>query len=279
MTRNVKSSAPRGSVRMHMIVAAGAAMVFLGLLGMMLLAAPWLVRYEMVGQLWFVLLVVLGLCAAVLVFALFRSWASYKGKVLNGDLEIGGPAVAMLLIVVLGFFLPKPATSFQMTVFLYGESIAPKMLAQERALRVDLGSEPRIVDVGSSGEAHFFGIPHEMRGQAAVLTYDSAIYELAEPNGAVTLDDSPKRVRVQAKELPFRGTIFDDAMKPIVGARVSIGTGNTETDGDGSFELLLAADLTEVDRTLTVTADGYEIARATAYPGAHPLELKLKKIP
>ena len=54
-------------------------------------------------------------CAAVGVLA-FLSLA-YRGEVLGGVLELGGPVVAFFLVLILGFWLVPNPTAFAVTVY------------------------------------------------------------------------------------------------------------------------------------------------------------------
>src|SRR5713101_5029748 len=92
-----------------------------GLLSLMIWKANKLVALGLIGNLYYIVLLPLGLCASAFLFGILRSYARYEGKVLGGALEIGGPAVIFGLVVIGGFFLPSPQIPFSMTVFVHGE--------------------------------------------------------------------------------------------------------------------------------------------------------------
>ena len=80
---------------------------------------------------------------------------------------------------------------------------------------------------------------------------------------------------VRPKRLPLVGYLSDERERPLAGARASI-AGKTATTGpDGRFEMMLPADLPEGDRTITITAQGYETWRGQAVPGGNALQLRL----
>src|SRR4051812_10986832 len=49
------------------------------------------------GNLYYIVLLPLALCVAGFLFGVLRSYARYRGKHLNGVLELGGPIIASLL--------------------------------------------------------------------------------------------------------------------------------------------------------------------------------------
>lgn len=276
---NERSNAP-GHPRVPLVplvVAGVAAVASIGLLAVMLWNAPMLVRLGLTGNLWYVLLLLLGLSAAVTVFALFKSYASYKGKVLHGTVEVGGPAVVMLLIVVLGFKLvPAPPARFDVTVFVHGEVGRQVLLLRNQGrLSLDLGADRRTERIGDKGEVRFIGIPNDIRDRRVAVTLDAEKYELVEPNLEVKLNQEVFYVTVRPKSVLLIGTVLNAAGRPLKGARVAMAGKTAISDADGRFELRLAADLPDDERTVMITAVGYEPWRAQAVPGGNPLQARL----
>lgn len=116
----MNSPTPFARIRAPLLVALISLLFGLSVLALMLFQAERLVRLGLIGNLWYVLLLLIGLAAAVALFALFRSYARYSGKVLDGTLELGGPPVLMLVVVVLGFWrVPAPVAAFDVTVFVH----------------------------------------------------------------------------------------------------------------------------------------------------------------
>src|SRR5580693_6830864 len=72
------------------------------------LNADLLGRLGLTGNLYYLVLLPMGLAAAVFLFGVLRSYARYSGKQLGGMLELSGPIVAFVLVVILGFVLVKP---------------------------------------------------------------------------------------------------------------------------------------------------------------------------
>lgn len=263
-----------------LLVAAVAAVVGLVLLSAMLWNASMLVRLGLTGYVWYVLLLLLGLAAAVTVFALFKSYARYKGRVLNGTLELGGPMVVMLLIIFLGFYLvPPPPQRFDITVFLHAEAGRQAVVLRNSGhLSLDLGADRRTESVGDKGEVRFIGVPIDMRDRKVAVALDANKYELVDPNLEITLNQDAFYAVVRAKPLRLVGMISDAQGRPLAQARASIAGKAALTDIDGRFELVLPADLPDSDRALTISAVGHEPWHAQAVPGGNPLQVRLSAV-
>jgi hypothetical protein len=275
MTSPIARAGPR------LAVAAAAAAVGLAILALMLWNAELLVRLGLVGHLWYVLLLLLGLAAAVCLFALFRSYARYTGKVLNGSLELGGPAVVMLIVLGLGFyFVPGPRERFDLTVFVHGEAGRQALVLRNRGnLSLDLGRDRRSEAIGDKGEVRFVGIPADQRGLTVPVTLEADDYELVKGDAGIKLDVEAAYVAVRAKMLPLSGEVFDAGSRPLAGARLRIADQTAVTDADGRFRLRLPADLPESERVMTITAPGHVPWRGQVAPGGNPLVVQLKSAP
>jgi len=264
-----------------LVVAAATGAAALALLVLMVWSAPMLVRVGLTGHVWYVLLLLLGLFAAVTVFSLFKSYARYRGKVLGGTLELGGPVVVMLLVIVLGFRLvPGPAQRFNLTVFLHGKAGRQAVVLRNHGkVSLDLGADKRVEAVGDKGEARFAGIPGDLRDREVALGLDDDTYELVQPAPTIRLDQEAVYAAIQARQLPLSGDVADDQARPLPGARAVIGTATAVTDQNGHFEFKLPADLPEGDRSITITAPGYEPWRGQVVPGGNALRVRLSRSP
>lgn len=259
-------------------VAAAATVLFLVILGLMLSQAERLVGLGLAGQMWFLLLLVLGLLAAVVLFAVFKSQAIYKGQVLNGTLQLGGPGVLMLVVVLLGHWLvPAPAvSSFHVTVLLQGEqgSREARPLRRQGQLMLDLGSDQRREEVGEKGEVHFMALPADLRGKTVGVTLLGAdAYELIEPS--VTLGEEAARLTVRPRLLVLQGEVQDKRGQPLAQAQVRVAGQQVVSGPDGHFALRLPADLPEAERRISVRATGFEPWDGQAVPGGGVLSVTL----
>lgn len=277
MTKQAKAATSRSRVVLPLLCAAVAGAVGLGLLLLMLGNAPMLVRLGLTGYVWYVLLILLGLAASISVFALFKSYARYSGRMLGGTLELGGPTVVMFLVVILGFrYVPAPLQRFDVTVFLHGEAgHQAVVLRNSGRLSLDLGADRRMESVGDKGEVRFVGIPADWRDRKASLALEADKYELANPDAEIALSQEAFYVAVRPKQVRLTGSVSDEQGRPIARARASIAGHAATANEDGRFEIALPADLPEAERTLTIAAPGYEPWRAQAVPGGNPLQVRL----
>src|SRR5258706_15076097 len=93
-----------------------------GILALMLWNVQTLVAFGLTGNLFYIVLLPLGLSAAAFLFGVLQSYAHYKGEHCGGVLELGGPIIGTALVVIGGFFLvPNPA-AFALSVYVHGEA-------------------------------------------------------------------------------------------------------------------------------------------------------------
>jgi hypothetical protein len=264
-----------------LVAAAATGAAALALLVVMVSSAPVLVRVGLTGHVWYVLLLLLGLFAGVTVFSLFKSYARYRGKVLGGTLELGGPVVVMLVVIVLGFRLaPGPSQRFDLTVFLHGKAGRQAVVLRNHGkVSLDLGADKRIEAVGDKGEARFAGIPGDLRDREVALGFDDDTYELVNAAPTIRLDQEAVYAEIQPRQLSLIGYVLDDQGQPLPHAHATIATASAETDPNGRFELKLPADLPEGDRSITITATGREPWRGQVVPGGNPLRVLLSPPP
>ena len=260
-----------------LVASAVSLVVGLGLLAVMLWKAEFLVRLGLVGHLWYVLLLVVGLAVAVCVFSLFRSYARYHGKVLNGTLEIGGPAVLMLVVIALGFYLvPMPPTKFDLTIFVHGDEGRQSLVLRNNGVLVlDFGADRRREKIADKGEARFVGIPADQRGRRVPAALEADGYELVDRNARVALDTESAYLAIRAKLLAISGQVFDSNGNILPGASVTLPQYAATTDANGRFTLTVPSDLAESERTLTITAAAHQPYIGRVTPGGNPLTVRL----
>jgi len=237
-----------------------------------------LARLGLVGHLWYVLLVALGLTAGILVFALNKSWASYTGQILGGKLEFGGPVVVMFAMVILGFWLvPAPASSFDVTVFLDSKGgDSPSGLASSRErVSLEMGADRKTEPVDEKGIARFIGVASNLRGDEVAAVLESEWRELVDPGKKLKIGEQPVHLEVRVKAIRFAGNIDDEQGQGIASAQVSVDGKTVSTNAQGHFELPVRADLPEPDRFVEVSATGFQSYRAAFSPGSNALRVQL----
>ncbi|MDO8262099.1 MAG: carboxypeptidase-like regulatory domain-containing protein [Gallionella sp.] len=270
---------PTITIRGYLLGAGLSLIVALLLLGLMLYQAETLVRLGLIGNLWYIVLLAMGLAVAVFLFLGLKSYASYTGEVLNGKLELGGPPVVMLVVVVLGFWLvPQPVARFDLTVFVHGEAGRQAMVLRNRgALLLDLGADRRRETIGDKGEVRFVGIPADQRGKTVTVTLDADGYELVEHIAQVKLSAESVYLAARAAPVHLSGLVQDANGKAVAGAQLRLASYTTQTLKDGWFNFDVPSDLPETERTLLITAPGFASWQGQVTPGSNQLSVVLNK--
>jgi hypothetical protein len=271
---------PSLTIRQYLLGAGLSLIVALLLLGLMLYHAETLVRLGLIGNLWYLMLLAMGLSVAVFLFLGFKSYSTYTGKVFDGTLTLGGPAVLMLVVVGLGFkFVEPPPARFNLTVFVHGEAGPQAVVLRNRGcLLLDLGADRRCETIGGRGEARFMGIPTDQRGRTVPVALDDAEgYELVDPRAQVTLSADTAYLAIRPASVQLSGRVQDESGKGVPNAHLRLSSYTTQSTEDGWFRFKVPSNLPETERTLYVTAPGYETYHLQATPGANQITVKLSK--
>jgi len=260
------------------ISAAVAVALGCGLLYVMLNRAETLTSFGIVGNFWFVMLVALGVAAAIAMFSSVKTYARYSGKVLNGTLELGGPVLVFFGVIVTGHvYVKEPLTDFAYTVFVHGPAGEQDLVLRKTgSVMLRLNADPRIEAIGDKGEARFVGIPANLRDAEVSVGVDAVGYELKEPSAKLKLKGSFGYVAVQPKSLTLEGMVFDTAGQPIAKARVVAGDQSMETDENGRFRFVFR-DPSGSAVTVAVSIAGYAVSRTMGTPGGGPMQVQLTK--
>jgi len=240
-------------------------------LGVMIWKADKLVALGLAGNLYYIVLLPLGLAVAAFLFGVFKSFARYRGKQLGGTLELGGPIVGFALVVIGGFVLPKPgADAFAVTAYVHGESSPNDLVLRNTGLVwMTLGADRRAEKIGDKGQADFKGIPSRFRGQEVSIWVEADGFEMAEPAAKYSLQEDQLYLAVRKKSGHVVGQVQDENGRPIAGAAVSAAGLSTRTDSNGRFELAIPGDKLAKELSLQVVAPDYEPWRSLVVPNAN----------
>jgi hypothetical protein len=250
------------------------------LLGVMIWKAEKLVRLGLAGNLYYVVLLPLGLAAAVFLFGVLQSYARYSGKVLDGALELGGPVVVFALVVIGGFVLVPNPSAFSVTVYVHGEAGTHDVVLRNVGFVVmDLGPDRRREAIGDKGQAYFPSIPASFRGQEAPVWAEAEGFEPVNPGRKQRLDSSSLYLCVRRKAARLTGRVQDESGRPVAGAGVRVGGISASTDASGHFGLNLPGDQAQGGLSLQVTAPGYQPWREQVVPNANEVVVILHRAP
>lgn len=260
------------------LLSAGSFAAGLLVLWLILEKAELLARFGLTGQLFYVLLLPLGLSAAAFLFGALRSYAVYRGEALGGILELGGPVVLFGLVVLGGVFLPQPTAPFSLTVFVHGKGgVHDLPLRQQGHVILDLGPDRRKAAIGAEGQAFFPGIPPSLRGRPAAVFLEAEGLQVAEGSRQALLEGEVLYLPVERLPFEIRGRVMDDEGRPVAGAALDLRDLKAATDADGSFRLVVPGEWGGAALPLRVTAAGFQRYQADVFSGSHDVDVILRQ--
>ena len=263
-------------LRLYAILSLGCFLLGVALLFLMLWKAEILTQLGLTGKLFYVVLLPMGLAAAGFLFGVLRSVAIYRGEQFGGTLVMGGPIVAMALVVWGGFALPPPESGdFAMTVFVHGPGGPQDMVLRGQGkIVMDLRGNRRPETIDEKGAAHFPAIPADFHARAVPISLEANGFELADPG--------PRKLIGETLYLPVRksagrlnGVVVDQQGEPVAGAAIDVEGMVAETDSKGRFQITVPGDRVRSDMTLDVRARGFQGQTHGVTPGANEIRLRL----
>jgi SEFIR domain len=250
------------------------------ILSVMLWNAQLLVSLGLTGNFYYVLLLALGLSAAIVLFGVLQSRAVYRGNTGWGRLELGGAIVGCALVVVGGFYLVPNPVPFAITVFVHEEGGIHEMVPKDSGeVCMELGPEVRRQEIGPNGSVYFTNIPPTYRGQQVQVWVDSKQFESVDPEQKQPLKDDSIQLEVRKKVGKISGRVQDagDDGPPIPNAKLNLEGLSGTTDSGGHFEFVIPGDRLRPQMEIEIAAKGYELARYTVVPNSEHVVLHLKK--
>jgi len=250
-----------------------------GLLCLMLFDAQRLVDLGLVGNIYYIVLLPLGLSAAAFLFGILRSHARYNGKSNYGNLELSGPVVVFVLVVIGGFYLPKPAPeSFEFTVFVQGEGgFGNIVLSNEGEVLVQLGADIRAEKIGDKGQAEFKNIPAKFRGQNVSVTVKADGFEVLNPSAKYSLSGDGLTIQVRRKAAIVSGNIVDTNGQLISNAKIRIGEIETNATDLGHFAIILPGSRSTQEVEAYISANGYISWHGRLVPNGGDASVQLRR--
>jgi hypothetical protein len=189
-----------------------------GLLIAFVLLAPRLLPNGLLDQFYYVVVIIFGLVAAVILFGVMRSYASLTVKQPPGMLlELGGPVVVAALVVFVGIKFVPHVESFNVIVRPHAEG-AP--IISSGSIRLEYGANPATRAIDSSGDADFREIPHQYSGQQVKILPEVDGYERAYQT--ITLDSSKPVIDIQLSKEEIKTNVTGRLVPPQTGEQVRI---------------------------------------------------------
>lgn len=191
-------------------------------------------------QIYFFLLVIIGLVCAAFLSGAMKSHAKYSGKVYGGTLELGGPVLILVLLVFLGFkFMPKKDV-FTLKFTMYG-SASKTAMVNAGQLKIFLGKpdSQRI----ENGYVSFTDIDTKYKGKKIdVLSVAPGFYNLSQ-NITVPDEDMPVELfmMLKADSVFINGMVINSKGQPVKNIVILFANGIAKDTSDsyGNFKVLL----------------------------------------
>jgi hypothetical protein len=250
------------------------------LLGLMIWKADLLTGLGLAGNLYYLVLIPMGLAAAGFLFGVLHSLARYTGKQLGGALELGGPIVGFALVVIGGFVLVPNVATFPLTVFVHGMGGTHDLVLRNSGRVVlDLGPDRRSEAIGEEGQAYFPSLPANFRGQEIPIGLEADGFELSDPQQKHRLDGNSIYLSVRRQAGHLSGRVQDENGNPVSGASIDLAGLLTTSDSQGHFELTIPGDRLQSELELEAAATGYVAKRYKVVPNANELVVQLTRAP
>jgi Carboxypeptidase regulatory-like domain len=245
---------------------------------LLIVNAEKLSRFGLSQQVYYLILVLIGLTAAGFLFGVLQSTATYVGKFWGGTLRLSGSVVGVALVVIGGYYFIPKATFFPLTVYVHGEG-GPQDIVLRGTGRVFLKLGPEISSelIGENGQAVFPRIPADYRGQQVPGWVESDDYEAINPTVTIAGSNVDLIVKKKINHFKLAGTVLDDHGNPLPGVRVALPAYRMEdtTNNEGRFEFQVTAEREQmVD--LTAEKQGYQTIRLSPTLGDVGVNFSLK---
>lgn len=253
--------------------------VGLFLVWLMLWKVQTLTALGLTGKFFYLILIPLGLSVAAVLFGILRSFARYRGRQLGGTLELGGPVVVFVLVILLGFWLAPNTGNFPFTIYVHGES-GNQDLALRNAgyVMLDLGGERRKEPIGDKGQVLFSEIPASFRGQPVKVALDADGYELINPKQEFRLEGPNLYLPIRKKPGQIIGHVQDEQGHPLAGVDISVAGLSTTTDHNGGFEFTIPGNRLQKEFTLKANAAGFVPWSGSVAPNANDATIVLNHV-
>jgi hypothetical protein len=239
-----------------------------------------LVSLGLTGNFYYVLLLALGLSAAIVLFGVLQSSAIYRGNTGWGRLELGGAIVGCAVVVAGGFYLVPNPLPFAITVFVHEEGGIHNLVPKDSGeVVMELGGKVERQQIGADGTADFKDIAPSHRGEVVPLWFESNQFESVHPQQKYALKGDAVQLEVRKKMGKISGRVqdADGDGAPVPNAKLYLDGLSGTTDSGGHFELVIPGDRLKPQMEIEIAADGYELARYPVVPNSEHVVLQLKK--
>lgn len=275
---NPRTAKTQGRIPNYALISFVAFLCCVAVLLLLIVNADKLNRFGLLQQVYYLVLVLMGLAAAGFLFGVLQSSATWAGKVLGGTLRLSGSVVGAALVVIGGYYFIPKATFFPLTVYVHGEGGSQDIVLRNTG-RVFLKLGPEISSelISENGQAVFPRIPADFRGLQVPGWVESDDYESTNTTVTIAGSNIDLIVKKKIKHFNLAGTVLDEHGNPLPGVHVELPAYYLEdiTKSDGRFEFQVTA---EREQMVDLTAEkaGYQTIRLSPTVGDSELNFSLK---
>ena len=193
-------------------------------------------------QVYFFLLVFVGLIASGFLFGALKAHAKYSGKLYSGTLSLGGPAVILFLIIYSGLKLaPAAASSFDAKFIVFGDSTKNELVSG--GLLKVLLSKPDSARI-ENGQVTINDVSTDLFGKSiTVIPSVSGYYKVSQQITIPADGHTPIEIHLkkQPDSLMVSGIVVDKKGQPVPNVLIVLANGLYKTNADqlGNFRFSL----------------------------------------
>lgn len=221
---------------------------------------------------YYILLFPLAFSAAAFLFGVMRTYAAYTHSESNRKLELGGPIVAAILVIVAGFRLVPDSEPFNFSVIIKSETLKPEFGGATKGIvKLHLANDIKTAELDKDGVADFKAIPSELQNREIQVELDFPNWQFAGNHS----DYDTLRLNGQSTYLTIEpdgswarvyGVVRDNKQHFLAGVTLTIDKLTTTTDSLGRFEFIIPPAQQKREQTLRAGKAGFEIWEKNVYP-------------
>ena len=220
--------------RLTWVYISGAAFLITFILAILLIIfSQKLSAYGITSSFFYILLIPLGLCAAAFLFGALNSLADYTGNVVYGKLKLSGPVVIFCLVIIGGFYLAKPDSTFLLTVRIQTENDKP---IKDGFITAYIGSQGVKHKIEENGEVLFADVPSQFLGKQINFKIDVNGYQMANKTPITIPEDKIINLQIDKRKYStvVRGTVIDSSGNTISNVLLDFDSGLASATSDAS---------------------------------------------
>jgi hypothetical protein len=246
-----------GSVKLYSIIASIGLLVSLSLVYYYLHSIQGKVNDTTDERIFYLILILFGISVSALVFGVLKTYATLTGTVQHTTLNMTGPGVGIVLVVLGGFYLPTKELNHIVTIRVFDQKKKP--LTQGN-IKIYLNDYIRTQSIDNVGQALFTGLPAEMLQNKLKIELSSPGYNTKTYDTVLTSSKAMNFTLALSEVIIISGRVKTAAEMPIKDVEVNVdGTRYyAKTATDGTYTLRLQEYTIGDEISITTSNENYE---------------------